>query len=871
MSRIESQEKFLNDIWNECLTTDDTKLYSYFCTITGGTAPTDFIINPTEYGDLDYYLQRNKNKNIYYSINLLSAPPSGRAKAQDIAYGRCLWLDVDVSGPEHKNANLFPDKITALEWIEQLPLKYSYLVDTGGGFQVYWLFEDLQEAAALGPLEKSWVQYCQGLTDYTLDRVHNLDRLFRLPGSYNCKNPGNLRRCYIVEHNESSYITPEAVFELTRAQVCTTTTTPSNFEEFAQTEAAIVEGLTLDDLRHTLTAINQVLDYYTWLDVGMALHAQTRGAAAGLELWEEFCSTRPGLVPGEPRAKWNSFNKTDGITWASILSQPKYYSERFAPLKHQQMGKAAFIKFIKKLHTGIPAPVLTTVLENTEVPQGVIAAVKSIVAKRRKTTAINRIKNTQEIAKYLRNVLYVKTRNMCPYYEIHTKNFIAKANFETFLMMKYKIKLKDVQPMIKAIDKVDYRMDLEPGLFTLESRGFNGETLTTEGFNLFHRPPIPKQKHPQHDEALAFIRAHYAYLCPGGEEDADTILDYFAHVYQCKPRIRWALVLQGSYGNGKSMLSEGLISCFKKVNGGSPNHSLCGIVRAKSVKKEWGGWYFGKHFVCLDEVDKLNRVRREELIENLKTLITNDDIDVELKGRDVETVKNMTNLVINSNDEHFLASDPAERRLCIIQFTASYQDPAFAGDYFRRLNSYIKNPDIWGSILGLRKVNLDINRPPQTISTVEAKEFGREVRKGKTSSLVRQAIQEIGYPLFIDDLQTVYGIVQRELRRGDPSARANPHYIATELGRLGYYRKVFKYNGKSLKRYFHDTLKWAKKDGKIKSIAEAYDKRDDKEFRTLIGVQKYILSDDFKEAKDPLDLGITTDKNRVIKLPFLDD
>ncbi|MEQ6390297.1 hypothetical protein RZN22_13365, partial [Bacillaceae bacterium S4-13-58] len=66
-----------------------------------------------------------------------------------------VWLDIDVKGPAHKADNL-PDTFEDAEKIiEKFPLRPTMMVNSGHGYQVYWLFkepwvieseEELQEA-----------------------------------------------------------------------------------------------------------------------------------------------------------------------------------------------------------------------------------------------------------------------------------------------------------------------------------------------------------------------------------------------------------------------------------------------------------------------------------------------------------------------------------------------------------------------------------------------------------------------------------------------------------------------------------------------------------------------------------------------------
>jgi AAA domain len=101
-----------------------------------------------------------------------------------------LWVDVDVASDAHK----LPGLPTSYEEARLLALSYSsppsMVVRSGYGLQVWWLFrESLAADEALDMLAR-WQLTWEHLADQRslhIDNVSNIDRVMRLPGTFNWK------------------------------------------------------------------------------------------------------------------------------------------------------------------------------------------------------------------------------------------------------------------------------------------------------------------------------------------------------------------------------------------------------------------------------------------------------------------------------------------------------------------------------------------------------------------------------------------------------------------------------------------------------------------------------------------------------------
>ena len=134
---------------------------------------------------------RRNTGDVWYSIATRHANlGSRRGGTADCKHISCLWADIDIAGDGHASLNL-PETIEdAWKLLNTCPLAPSIVVNTGGGLHAYWLLaEPLEHDPAVEILDR-WATMWLNLADsqhWHLDNVFNMDRVFRLPNTYNWK------------------------------------------------------------------------------------------------------------------------------------------------------------------------------------------------------------------------------------------------------------------------------------------------------------------------------------------------------------------------------------------------------------------------------------------------------------------------------------------------------------------------------------------------------------------------------------------------------------------------------------------------------------------------------------------------------------
>ncbi|MBA3341626.1 MAG: hypothetical protein H0T48_07305 [Gemmatimonadaceae bacterium] len=137
-----------------------------------------------------------EKRDVYIGVCLLKAPPgTGRGKVEDTLAIPGQWFDLDVIGPNHKQLDL-PTRDEAIDFIKSLGMEPTLVVDSSGGFQVHWCYEDLQllgsdrdrhNAEELnGRVQQGII--AKGLErGWRLDNTSDLARILRPAGTVNWK------------------------------------------------------------------------------------------------------------------------------------------------------------------------------------------------------------------------------------------------------------------------------------------------------------------------------------------------------------------------------------------------------------------------------------------------------------------------------------------------------------------------------------------------------------------------------------------------------------------------------------------------------------------------------------------------------------
>ncbi len=137
------------------------------------------------------------SQDIYFGVGLVDDPEAIAARkgmssryirmdASDVTWLPGLWVDIDFEGL-HKKGGL-PTREHVDSVLSRLEKPPTVVVHSGGGYHCYWLFDEpLRVSGDFQEVSEGWQRYIRSQIGHTMDSVHDLSRVLRVPGSRNNK------------------------------------------------------------------------------------------------------------------------------------------------------------------------------------------------------------------------------------------------------------------------------------------------------------------------------------------------------------------------------------------------------------------------------------------------------------------------------------------------------------------------------------------------------------------------------------------------------------------------------------------------------------------------------------------------------------
>lgn len=248
---------------------------------------------------------------IYFSVHPVNERPSGQGRTTNalVSAVNCLYADVDGKHYEGKPA--------ALAHVLQIDPPPTVIIDSGGGWHVYWLLVDPypvtdDNRAQIRHLQDRWVAYTGG-DPSSKDLAH----ILRPPGTVNSKYDPP-RPVSIYQNNWTRLYTLDELAAVLPAEPVRSAS--------ATMAHATTGGADLDRVRSALQRLApwRCDQHQAWIEVGMSL--QELGTD-GLALWDNWSAGCPDKYkPGECEKRWRSFDQ-DGRGLGSLY----YWADQDSP------------------------------------------------------------------------------------------------------------------------------------------------------------------------------------------------------------------------------------------------------------------------------------------------------------------------------------------------------------------------------------------------------------------------------------------------------------------------------------------------------------------------------------------------------------
>ena len=277
-------------------------------------------------------------------------------------------------------------------------------------------------------------------------------------------------------------------------------------------------------------------------------------------------------------------------------------------------------------------------------------------------------------------------------------------------------------------DSMCFRPDLPHGELIRQE----GETLANTYLDI-ETPSMPGDVSP--------FTEHLIKVLPI-EHDRAILLAYMAACIQHKGiKFQWTPLIQGMEGNGKTLFSR----CVAAAVGKRYTH----YPKADDIDNKFNAWMLNKLFIGVEDIYVADH--RREVIEALKPMITNDELEIQLKGVDQTTLPVCANFILNMNDKAGFKKTRNDRRFAMF-YTAQQQDgdlerDGMNGSYFPNLYKWLKTQNGYAIVTNYLE-NYSIpdelnpatacHRAPITSSTEEA----IEVSIGGVEQEILEAVEE---------------------------------------------------------------------------------------------------------------------------------
>lgn len=549
----------------------------------------------------------NGRRNLYFTINPVRQDHDSKPRRVDIASITAFQVDCDPRVGE----DFTKERERILKSLQTFEPHPSVIIDSGGGFQAFWL---LEEPIALDGTEANAIEHEAYSVQLELllggDRCSNCDRIMRLPGTMNIPNAVKLKK--------GRQVAATAVVEYagTRYPLSKFTRAPIKIQSPATKGGELLPGggekiqisgnvapLFIDDLQKRNVIIADIIKVL--IIHGKDPENPDKYSSRSEALWAVVCALVRADASDETIA--GIILNRDNRIAASVLDKPR--PERYAAKQIQDAREEVEDPMLRELNSkhavisdlGGKCRIISETFEH--------ALNRSRISYQSFLDFMNRYCN--------RKVEIAMDKNNNPVYKPIGKWWVD-------------------HPKRRQYDCIVFAPGREiPSAYNLW-QGFAYEAIP--------------------GDCSLYLDHILQNLCGGNKEHNDYLLGWMARCVQhpdCQGEV--AIVLRGEMGTGKGAFARHFGALFGR-------HFLQ-ISDAKHLVGNFNSHLRDAVVVFSDEAFWAGDKKHESV---LKSLITENMLAIESKGVDVHASSNYTHIIMASNAQWVVPAGNRERRFLVL-------------------------------------------------------------------------------------------------------------------------------------------------------------------------------------------------------------
>lgn len=530
-------------------------------------------------------------------------------------------------------------------------------------------------------------------------RIIDAARVMRLPGTVHAKGAPHVVTCWALPG--WGYVTPPEALEGALADVNVIDHSGQRSDLGTPEHAAP----SVEWLKYALAHIDpNTIDRGEWISITAAVKqagwSVMRDEHQLYNAWSEWCARYAANDLGENLKQWNSIRQTE-VGWNSIVRRVPSVT---ANLKFVKDLKPDAVPDIRPNDNGVPAPAATP---PPAPPMPMFDCSGELLT-------------DQEQQQWFKDCMFVVQNGTILTGSndmLNSTQFNGAYGGKKFIIDGAgKVTNEPWQAATRStlwtVPKVSYTRFIPERA----PREVVTDDLGRAGVNIYRPARIAERS----GDVSPFLN-HIAMIC-SDPNDRRVLLDYIAHNVRFPGfKIPWAPVFQSAEGVGKGVIKSIIEHCV------GPSYTYFPNVKdlADSGSK-FNEWMRHKLFILADEIKVDDR---RDMIEVLKPMISEKQIEVQAKGENQKKEDNYANWMFFSNWKNAIPVDVNARRFAIIyspiQSKRDLAERSMDDGYFSRLYNWL---DYYGGkeIVAHYLLNYPIDkgaipmRAPNTSSAAEA-------------------------------------------------------------------------------------------------------------------------------------------------------